>query len=57
MKVEGVICKKPTGAFYIVAKLPVENAEDFTIWMLKNLTKIMKQLWFALLKDSMLLQV
>ncbi|MCE4761454.1 pyridoxal phosphate-dependent aminotransferase [Clostridioides difficile] len=39
MKVEGVICKKPTGAFYIVAKLPVENAEDFTIWMLKEFNK------------------
>lgn len=34
MKVDGVICEKPTGAFYIVAKLPVENAEDFVKWML-----------------------
>ncbi|GAA3661750.1 pyridoxal phosphate-dependent aminotransferase [Asaccharospora irregularis] len=39
MKVEGVICEKPTGAFYIVAKLPVENAEDFVIWMLKEFSK------------------
>lgn len=39
MKVNGVICEKPTGAFYIVAKLPVENAEDFVIWMLKNFSK------------------
>ncbi|MDU6114434.1 MAG: pyridoxal phosphate-dependent aminotransferase [Paeniclostridium sordellii] len=36
MKVEGVICEKPTGAFYILAKLPVENAEDFIIWMLNE---------------------
>lgn len=36
MKVEGVICKKPTGAFYILAKLPIENAEDFVIWMLNE---------------------
>ncbi|AUN15144.1 aspartate aminotransferase [[Clostridium] sordellii] len=36
MKVEGVICEKPTGAFYILAKLPVENAEDFVIWMLNE---------------------
>ncbi|WP_195939622.1 pyridoxal phosphate-dependent aminotransferase [Romboutsia sp. 1001713B170131_170501_G6] len=39
MKVNGVVCKKPTGAFYIVAKLPVENAEDFVIWMLKDFNK------------------
>lgn len=36
MKVEGVICEKPTGAFYILAKLPIENAEDFVIWMLNE---------------------
>ncbi|MFR3567433.1 MAG: pyridoxal phosphate-dependent aminotransferase [Paraclostridium sordellii] len=36
MKVEGIICEKPTGAFYILAKLPVENAEDFVIWMLNE---------------------
>lgn len=27
---------KPQGAFYIVAKLPIENAEDFVIWLLDN---------------------
>ncbi len=35
-EIPGVICKKPTGAFYVIAKLPVENAEDFVIWMLKD---------------------
>ena len=39
IKVKGVICKKPDGAFYIVAKLPVENAEDFVIWMLTDFNK------------------
>ena len=39
IKVEGVICKKPAGAFYIVAKLPIENAEDFVIWMLTDFNK------------------
>ena len=34
MKVDGVVCEKPTGAFYVVAKLPVDNAEDFVKWML-----------------------
>ena len=36
MKADGVICEKPMGAFYIVAKLPVDNAEDFVAWMLKE---------------------
>lgn len=36
MKVPGVICKKPTGAFYIVAKLPVKNADHFTKWLLSD---------------------
>lgn len=39
VKVDGVICEKPTGAFYIVAKLPVDNAEDFVIWMLTDFSK------------------
>ena len=34
--IPGVICEKPTGAFYVVVKLPVENAEDFVIWMLEH---------------------
>ena len=35
-KIPGVICKKPEGAFYIFAKLPIDDAEDFIIWMLKE---------------------
>lgn len=35
-KIPGVICEKPTGAFYFIFKLPVENAEDFIIWMLEE---------------------
>lgn len=34
MKIDGVVCKKPAGAFYITVKLPVENAEDFLVWLL-----------------------
>ena len=33
---EGIVCQKPEGAFYICAKLPVDNAEKFLIWMLEN---------------------
>ncbi|MCC5909886.1 MAG: pyridoxal phosphate-dependent aminotransferase [Clostridiaceae bacterium] len=35
-EIPGVLCKKPTGAFYVVAKLPVDNAEKFVTWMLKD---------------------
>jgi aspartate aminotransferase len=35
-KIPGCICKKPAGAFYIIAKLPLKDAEDFIIWMLKE---------------------
>lgn len=33
-KIPGVKCLKPRGAFYVTAKLPVKNAEDFTKWLL-----------------------
>lgn len=36
MKIEGVICHKPQGAFYMMAKLPVEDAEEFLMWMLSE---------------------
>jgi len=32
----GVICDEPKGAFYVVAKLPVDDAEKFVIWMLQD---------------------
>lgn len=35
-KMPGVICEKPKGAFYVIAKLPVDNAEKFVIWMLEE---------------------
>ena len=35
-KIDGIICIKPRGAFYIIAKLPIENAEDFIIWLLEH---------------------
>ncbi|WP_352404837.1 pyridoxal phosphate-dependent aminotransferase [Sporanaerobacter acetigenes] len=33
---DGVVCEKPHGAFYVIAKLPVKNAEDFVVWMLTD---------------------
>ncbi|MDR1571860.1 MAG: pyridoxal phosphate-dependent aminotransferase [Clostridiales Family XIII bacterium] len=35
-KIDGIVCVKPPGAFYITAKLPVDDAEDFLIWLLEN---------------------
>ena len=34
--IDGVVCEKPTGAFYVVVKLPVDDAEKFIIWMLEE---------------------
>ena len=35
-EIPGVICKKPEGAFYIMARIPVDDAEKFIIWMLQE---------------------
>ncbi|UTW65647.1 pyridoxal phosphate-dependent aminotransferase [bacterium SCSIO 12643] len=35
-KIEGVTCPNPSGAFYCVAKLPVDNADDFCQWILSD---------------------
>jgi len=35
-KMDGVLCERPGGAFYAIAKLPVDNAEKFAIWLLTD---------------------
>jgi aspartate aminotransferase len=35
-KMEGVLCEVPKGAFYAMAKLPVDSAEKFASWMLTD---------------------
>ena len=35
-EIPGVKCPKPKGAFYCVAELPVEDADDFAQWMLES---------------------
>lgn len=35
-KIPGVTVAKPEGAFYIMAELPVDNAEKFCIWLLEK---------------------
>ncbi len=36
MDIEGVVCEKPEGAFYCLAKLPIDDAESFCKWMLTD---------------------
>jgi len=36
LKIPGVVCQKPAGAFYVVAKLPIKSAEDFAKWLLTD---------------------
>lgn len=34
--IPGVVCEKPTGAFYVMVKLPIDNADEFAKWMLTD---------------------
>jgi aspartate aminotransferase len=35
-KMEGAFCPNPKGAFYVVAKLPIDNADRFCQWLLED---------------------
>lgn len=35
-KMEGVFCPKPSGAFYCIAKLPIDNSDKFCQWLLEK---------------------
>lgn len=35
-KIEGVFCPNPGGAFYVVARLPIDNSDRFCQWMLEE---------------------
>lgn len=35
-KMPGVFCPKPSGAFYCIAKLPIDNADKFCQWLLEE---------------------
>ena len=36
MQIPGVVCRKPEGAFYLMAKLPVDSTDKFQLWMLEH---------------------
>lgn len=46
-KIEGAICQKPKGAFYITIKLPIDNAEDFLVFMLTEFEDKGETIMFA----------
>jgi aspartate aminotransferase len=35
-KMKGVFCPKPSGAFYCIARLPIDNADTFCQWLLES---------------------
>jgi len=35
-KIDGVICPKPKGAFYVIAQLPIDDADKFAKWLLED---------------------
>ena len=41
------MCIKPKGAFYIIAKLPIEDAEDFARWLLEDFSINNETVMFA----------
>jgi len=36
MNIPGAVCKAPKGAFYVVAKLPIDDGDAFAEWMLSS---------------------
>lgn len=50
-KMDGVICEKPNGAFYFLAKLPIDDAERFALWLLKDFDVEGKTIMLAPAKD------
>jgi aspartate aminotransferase len=38
-KIDGVFCQSPQGAFYVMAKLPVADTDDFCKWLLTDFRK------------------
>ena len=35
-QIEGILCNKPLGAFYVMARLPVDDADRFSQWLLSD---------------------
>ncbi len=46
-KIPGVTCACPEGAFYLMARLPVDNAEKFQLWLLESFSDHNETVMFA----------
>lgn len=45
--IEGAFCPKPAGAFYIVARLPIDDSDKFCQWMLEDFSYENQTVMFA----------
>jgi len=46
-KIEGAFCPNPKGAFYVVAKLPIDDSDRFCQWMLEDFNFEKQTVMFA----------
>ena len=46
-RIPGVVCEEPKGAFYLMAKLPVDDADKFQTWLLEEFEDRGETLMFA----------
>jgi len=46
-KIEGAFCPNPKGAFYVVAKLPIDDSDRFCQWMLEDFNYQNQTVMFA----------
>ena len=46
-KMKGAFCPNPSGAFYVVAKLPIDNSDKFCQWLLEDFDYNKQTVMFA----------
>lgn len=46
-EIPGVVCKEPKGAFYVMAALPIDDADKFQTWMLEEFDDNGETMMFA----------
>lgn len=46
-KIPGVVCEEPKGAFYVMAALPIDDAETFQYWLLNEFSDNGETVMFA----------
>lgn len=47
LEIPGIVCKEPKGAFYVMAKLPIDDADQFQIWLLTEFADKNETVMFA----------